>query len=257
MTQVNVLLTHRDAAGVDANVRYLRAAAPEARFVVAHGGRREDFERVVHAEKVFVDDPTLRGAPRTFQSYHATLEGIHAAFVRDDPGVGAAYVFEWDHLVLRAGFEAPLAAMARRHDAGFMGKTCVERTGTNWPHYTRFRRDPALLAHLRAHSVREEPTRLFGTLGDGFWISRDALAAYVAVGERPRAYGELYVPTLIHHLGFRVVDIDGDGDLYRHVRYEPELSLADVLAIKRSGGWFAHPFKQAGAYERILAEAGA
>jgi hypothetical protein len=181
---------------------------------------------------------------------------VHAAFVRDDADVAAAYVFEWDHLILRAGFEAPLAALARRHGAGFMGKTCAERTATNWHHYTRFRRDGALHAHLRAYSVREDPTRLFGTLGNGFWISRDALAAYVAVGDRPAAYGELYVPTLIHHLGFRLVDIDGEGDLYRHVRYEPELSLADVLAIKRAGGWFAHPFKQAGAYARILGETG-
>jgi hypothetical protein len=257
VTQLNVLLTHQAAASVDANVRYLRAAAPEARFVVAHGGRREDFERVAHPEKLYVDDPTLRAAPRTFQSYHATLGGLHAAFVRDDADVAAAYVFEWDHLVLRSGFEAPLTELARRHGAGFMGKTCVERTATNWHHYTRFRRDAALLAHLREHSVRDDPTRLFGTLGSGFWISRDALAAYVAVPERPLAYGELYLPTLIHHLGFRVVDIDADGDLYRHVRYEPELSLADVLAIKRAGGWFAHPFKQTGAYERILAEAAA
>ena len=60
-----------------------------------------------------------------------------------DPSVHAVYLFEWDHVVLRAGFEAPLAALAARTQAGFMGKTCVERTGTNWHHYTRFRRDPA------------------------------------------------------------------------------------------------------------------
>ena len=204
-----------------------------------------------HREKVFVDDPTLRGAPRTYQSYHVTLDELYRAFVRDDPAIDAVYLFEWDHVVLRGDFEAPLAALAERHGAGFMGKSCVERTGTNWHHYTRFRRDPALLAHLREHSVREDPTRMYGTLGNGFWISRDALAAYVAVEQRPPAYGELYVPTLIHHLGFRVVDID--GDLYRHVRYEPELSEADVLAIKRAGGWFGHPFKAQGAFDRILA----
>ena len=253
---LNVVLMHQDADTVDAYVRYLQAVEPGARFAVAHGGRREDFDRVRHAAKVFIDDPSLRGAPRTFQSYHATLGELERAFVIGDADIDAVYLFEWDHMVLRSGFEVLLTALAERHGAGFMGKSCVERTGTNWHHYTRFRRDPALLAHLREHSVREDPTTLYGTLGNGFWLSRDALAAYTAVGERPHVYGELYVPTLLHHLGFRVVDIDGAGDLYRHVRFEPELTVEDVLEIKRAGGYFAHPCKAAGAYERILAAPG-
>jgi hypothetical protein len=253
MSQINVLLTHQDAAAVDANVAYLRSLAPDARFVVAHGGRRADYEGVTHPEKVFVDDPTLRGAPRTFQSYHVVLAELHRTVFAQDPDAGALYLFEWDHVVLRADFEARLTELATRMGADFMGKTCVERTGTNWHHYTRFRRDPALLAHLRGLSVREHPERLYGTLGNGFWMTRAALAAYVAVEDPPPVYGELYVPTVLHHLGFRVADIDATGDLYRHVHYEPELSLADVVAIKRAGGVFAHPFKGEGAWGQILA----
>jgi hypothetical protein len=253
MSQLNVLLAHQDGARVDANVAYLRAVAPTSRFVVAHGGRREDFEAVTHPEKVFVDDPSLRGAPRSYQSYHVALGELQRAFFLADPAVASLYVFEWDHIVLRGDFEARLGELAARTGADFMGKTCVERTGTNWHHYTRFRRDPALLAHLREHSVREDPTRLYGTLGNGFWMTRDALAAYTAVRDRPDAYGELYVPTLVHHLGFALVDIDGaDGELYRHVRYEPELSLAELLAIKRAGACFAHPFKGPAPWEELL-----
>jgi hypothetical protein len=254
VTQLNVLLTHQDAAAVDANVAYLRAVAPASRFVVAHGGRREACERVAHPETVFVDDETLRAPPRTRQSYRATLRAVHDAFVAADPTVRSVYVFEWDHAVLRGDFEAPLSALAERTGAALLGKTCVERTGTNWHHYTRYRRDPALLAHLRQHSVRDDPARLFGMLGDGFWLTRAALEAYVAIAAPPPVYGELYVPTILHHLGFRVAEIP--PALYRHVRYEPVVTLAEVLALKRAGGWFAHPFKTAGAYDRILAEPG-
>jgi hypothetical protein len=256
VTVLNVLLTHLDAAAVDAHVDYLRRLAPAARVAVAHGGRAADFDAVAHPDKVLVDDPTLRAAPRSTQSYHVTLGAVHERFVATDPAVEAVYVFEWDHAILRADFEALLAGLAARTGAGFMGKTCVERTGTNWHHYTRFRRDEALLAHLRALSVREDPTRLFGTLGNGFWISRAALSDYVAVTDRPTAYGELYVPTLLHHLGHRLVDIDGEGDLYRYVRYEPELTLPDVLAAKRAGAAFAHPFKDSGAFAALLAAPG-
>jgi hypothetical protein len=252
--QLNVLLTHQDAAAVDANVGYLRAVAPASRFVVAHGGRREDHDRVAHPEKVFVDDETLRAPPRTRQSYHVALRAVHEAFVRADPAIGAVYLFEWDHVVLRGDFETPLRELAERTGAAFLGKTCVERTATNWHHYTRYRRDPALLAHLREHSVRDDPARLFGTLGNGFWLAREALEAYVAIGQHPAVYGELYLPTILHHLGFRVADIP--AELYGHVRYEPEVSLAELLALKRAGGWFAHPFKAAGAYDRILAAPG-
>jgi hypothetical protein len=254
VTQLNVLLTHQDAAAVDANVRYLTSVAPQARFVVAHGGRAEDCERVTFSDKVFVDDATLRGPPRTHQSYHVTLAAVHGAFVRDDPGIRSVYVFEWDHVVLRADFEEPLRALAERTGAQFLGKTCVERTATNWHHYTRYRRDAALLAHLREHSVRDDPTRMFGTLGNGFWLSRDALEAYLAIGERPVVYGELYLPTILYHLGFAVAEIP--SALYRAVRYEPEVSLAELLALKRAGGWFAHPFKTGGAFDRILAAPG-
>jgi hypothetical protein len=254
VTQLNVLLTHQDAVAVDANLGYLHAVAPQARFVVAHGGSRSDYDGVRHAEKVFLDDPTLRAAPRTHQSYHVAFSALADAFVRDDPAIDSMYVFEWDHIVLRPDFEAPLNALAARTGAAFLGKTCVDRTATNWHHYTRYRRDEALLAHLREHSVRDDPTRLFGTLGNGFWLTREALEAYVAVSDRPVVYGELYVPTILHHLGFRVAEIP--GDLYRHVRYEPEVTLGELLALKRAGGWFAHPFKTAGAYDRILAAPG-
>jgi hypothetical protein len=254
VTQLNVLLTHQDGPAVDAELAYLRAVAPASRFVVAHGGRREDFARVAHPEKVFVDDETLRAPPRTRQSYHVTLAAVHAAFVRADPAVQSVYVLEWDHVVLRGDFEAPLRALAARTGAQFMGKTCVERTATNWHHYTRYRRDPALLAHLREHSVREDPTRLYGTLGNGFWLARAALEAYVGLGARPPVYGELYLPTILHHLGFRVAEIP--AELYASVRYEPEVTLAELLALKRAGAWFAHPFKTLGAFDRILAAPG-
>ncbi len=57
--------------------------------------------------------------------------------------------------------------------------------------------------------MRKDLTRLYGCLGDGMWLSREALNAYVGVGEHPPCYNETYAPTLLHHLGFRVVDVDG------------------------------------------------
>lgn len=241
MSQLNVVVTHLAAAAVDEQLAALHAIAPASRFVVVHGGRAEDAAAVSAADAVFTDDPTLRGAPRSLQSYHEIFGLAHARWVAPDPDVDAIYFFEFDHLVLRADFEASLRAVAAAAGAQMLGKTCVERTGTNWEHYARFRRDPALLAHLRRLSVRDDPTRMFGTLGSGMWLTREALAAYVAVEDRPPGYGELYVPTLVHHLGFRVAPVD--GGLYAHVRWDPPYTPDEVTRIRAAGATFVHPVK--------------
>ncbi len=90
--------------------------------------------------------------------------------------------------------------------------------------------------------MRKDLTRLYGCLGDGMWLSREALNAYVGVGEHPPCYNETYAPTLLHHLGFRVVDVDAPSHLYRHVRISPPFSADEVISLaKRGGTAFVHP----------------
>lgn len=251
MSTLNVVLTHLPAEAVDHQLAALTHISPSSRFVVCHGGRREDCEAVSRAEAAFIVDPTLRGAPRSLQSYDEIFATVHDRWVAPADDVDAVYFFEFDHIVLRPGFEASLSDVAATMRADFLGKHCVVRNGSNWEHYGRFRRDPVLLAHLRRVSVREDPTVMYGTLGDGMWLTRDALAAYVGVSEHPPCYGELYVPTLLHHLGFRVADIDQASDLYDHVRWIPPYSALEVETLADSGATFAHPVKDRGVWQRI------
>ena len=75
------------------------------------------------------------------------------------------------------------------------------------------------------------------------WISRRALRAYVDVDEHPPCYCEIYVPTLLHHLGFRVVDVDAHSDLYRDVRWLPPFDADQVMARFTDGDGL-HPPRQ-------------
>jgi hypothetical protein len=86
---------------------------------------------------------------------------------------------------------------------------------------------------------------MFGTLGDGMWLSRNAAHSYVAAAPHPECYGELYVPTLLHHLGHEVVDVDAHGSLYDAVRWTPEFTEPEVEVLVRSGAAFVHPVKDA------------
>ncbi|MBA2372169.1 MAG: hypothetical protein H0V71_11065 [Chloroflexi bacterium] len=243
MTMLNVVMTHLRAPAVRDSLRYLQDIAPEARFAICHVGEPADFSELEYADKVLVDDPSFRLPPRTFQSFHETFAALYDRFVKADPTIDSLYLFEYDHMILDGRFEERIKTLAVETDADLLGKTCSERTGTNWIHYVRFRRDERLVAHLRAISVHEDPARMYGCLGNGFWLKRAALEAYLSVDEHPPCYGELYLPTLLHHLGFRVVDVDAHSTLYRHVRADGEFTLSELVRLKHEGHTFVHPYK--------------
>jgi hypothetical protein len=236
--QLNAVITHLPADEAERDLRVLRELAPDSQFLCCYTGQRAEFERL-EGDAILLEDDWLGGPPRTYQSYH----GVFAALA--ERSFDALYLIEYDHLVLDPGFESSLIGLAQRTGADFMGKNCVPRNGTNWPHYTRFRRDRELFEHLRRISTRDDPTVLFGTLGTGMWLSRNALDSYLSLDAHPRCYGELYVPTVLHHLGHRLVDIDAVSDLYRYVRWQPDYDLAEIAALERDGAIFVHPVKSA------------
>ena len=244
MALLGVLVTHLPADAVAAGLRYLEAVAPSSEFVVAHGGKREDFDEIATDRKVFIDDPLLRAAPVTVQSYNQLLTRVHDAFVRDDPRWRAVLVLEYDQLVLREDFEATLLGLLETSGADFLGKNCVRRDGTNWLHFLRYRDDPGLLAFLRGISVREDRTAMFGCLGTGMVLRREVLTALATMEHHEPVYVELYLPTVVHHLGFRVEDVNGVSDLYDELRWAPVFTEDEVVAAKRRGRTFVHPFKE-------------
>ena len=247
MTTLTVVLSHLDAERVDERMHLLREVSGDARFVLGYGGPPSEFDQVRWDEKFFVDDPTLRGPEQHLQSLTQVFETAWREYLSGDAELDSLYLVEYDHLILDGAFEARMRELALATGADLLGKRCVDLTATNVAHYVRFRRDPRLLAHLERISVRENREQLFGALGDGMWLSRRALEAYVDVGEHPPCYCEIYVPTLLHHLGFRVVDVDSHSDLYRSVRWLPEFSASEVIELARSGAVFVHPAKDQGA----------
>ena len=226
---ITLLLTHLDAAGVAAS---LRQFPPGARVAVCHGGRREDFEAVEHEPKLFVEDPSLRG-PVERQSYAEVLTRAWTEVVARDASIDLVYLVEYDHVVLRPDFERALRQVLAHSGADFLGKNCSRRDDTNWPHALRARSDP------RLRFARER----WGCLGTGMLMRREVLEAFAQQDHVP-GYLELYVPTLVRHLGFRLDDVDRFSDLYAHVNAPPEKDLAALRAARSEGHFFCHPFKR-------------
>jgi hypothetical protein len=256
VASLNVLITHLGASAVSGQLELLRAVAPGSRFVVAYAGEEKEFTRIREDDKALLLDPSLGGPERSFQSYTVLLDLVWERWLVGEPGLHALYLFEFDHLILAPGFEQSLRQVAEETGAGFMGKNAGPRNTTNWHHYTRFRCDRALLEHLARVTVRRDPTTMCGTLGNGMWLSRAAVQSYRAAGPHPRCYGELYVPTLLHHLGHEVVDLDRESPLYDAVRWQPEFTAEEVAALLRAGVTFVHPVKDAGVRMAALRAAG-
>jgi hypothetical protein len=240
---LNALVTHLPAEQVQRQLEYLRAVSPASRFVVCHGGRREHFDRIDHDEKLFVEDPSLRGHWRD-QSYNEFLTLVFDRFIDGDASVEALFVLEYDQIVLREGFERALATLLEAAGADYLGKNCVRRDASNWIHSIRARRERRFPAYLRGISVRgEREPSIYGGLGGGFVVRRGALEAFRALDHAEGVYLEVYMPSVLHHLGFAVDDVDRVSDLYEHVVHGPVKSFEEVVDAKRRGHFFAHPFK--------------
>lgn len=250
MALLTAVLTHLPAPLVRKQIDHLRALSPASRFVACHGGSRADFAGLSESDAVFVDDASLRG-PHFAKSLNDTLRTLHAAFVRDEPDVEHVYVVEYDHLILSGDFERALTGLAAATGAGLLGKAASPRNDTNWPHYLRVRDDEALNDYIAAVSRRDDPQVRFGCLGTGLLFRRDAFDAFCTLDSPPPGYVELFVPTLVHHLGFDVVDVDAVSDLYMDVRWLPEFDIAEVRAAKRAGRTFVHPFKRIDAIDAL------
>jgi hypothetical protein len=242
---LTVVLTHGDARAVDQQLAYLGGLAPRSRFVVCHGGERSEFEKLPagEVEAVFIEEPNLRTYGNI--SLRDVLTTVFERWVAPDPGVELVYMLEFDQLILRPDFEEPLADMAARSGAGLLGKGAGPRNDTNWPHYLRFRDHDPLNRFIDRVSRRDDRGARLGSFGPGMLLTRDALTAVAEViRDAPPLMQEMLLPTLVHHLGFRVADVNELGDLYALFRWRPVFTFEEAIEAKRAGRTFVHPFKR-------------
>jgi len=240
---LTAIITHLEAPAVRRQLDYLRDLSPASRFVVCHGGSRAAFEELADEDALFIDDPSLRGSARQ-QSYNAILRAVYEGRVAQDTDIELVYFMEYDHLVLASDFERRLEELAGASPAGLFAKGASRRNDTNWPHFTRYKDDAGINRFFAELSCRDDPWARWGCLGSGMLLRREALAALSAVPDPPRVYLEMFIPTVVYHLGFDVVDVDAVSDLYAGVRWKPEYGRDEVLAYMRAGQAFVHPYKQ-------------
>ncbi|HWB07033.1 MAG TPA: hypothetical protein VG796_28680 [Verrucomicrobiales bacterium] len=238
--RLTILLTHQAEPLVEAMVAWWQRHAPGPDILIAYGGTRERFEALRVPEKVFVDDSRLR--TRDHQRERQSFAGVFSAvngWLRHRQSYRLIHLSEFDCIPLCGDIFGKLEARLAAEDADILGCRLERLDGTNHPHYLYHSADPSFAPFLNQISMRKDRAVVLSMLGCVSFWKRGAFTAVADAGESPPLYLEIAMPTLAHHLGFRV---RGLGDQSAWV--QPAGNLAPKLdALRAAGAWMAHPVK--------------
>jgi hypothetical protein len=249
-----VVITHQPPDEVRSHLEDLERVLPGRRVAICYGGTERDFDALdVTAETVFIDDPSLR---RTLaQSYTQLLGAVYERLVAPDPACRWVHLIEWDHVILSARYEAQLLDVVSTERVGLLARHCADHTFVNWCHSIELLDDRELEQLLTAISVRDQDVpSLWGGLGNGITIGRSALEELCLRAGRMSRYFEVYLPTVIYHLGYRVLDAPPSATLLDHLRFGPDYGMEEAVRLAGEGALALHPVKDP-AVRRALASA--
>ncbi len=111
--------------------------------------------------------------------------------------------------------------------------------GTSDPHYLHHANETRFHDFFSSISRRADPEVVLAMLGTGSFWKREVFEAVTSIPEPFPIYFELYLPTLAHHLGYRLRDLAEQNAFVRHMG-----DFSQCLdQCRTSGAWTAHPVK--------------
>ena len=242
------ILVHQSPAEVTGLLRYWeKLGYSQDRILFVHAGKRDDFEALSALNKVFVEDREIRTTfhPMEKQSYGGALREI-AGWLTTERGsrFEAVALVEYDHLPLIPDWGTRLCAGLEEEQADLLCHHLVRVDGTNASHYLYHLSDARFEDLWKGFSLREEKKLFLNAIMTGSVWRRVTLEAVAARKESFPVYLELYLPSLAHHLGFRV---RGHGEQDRFVQVVP---MAEPFSPKwrESGAWSLHQVKSVSSF---------
>jgi hypothetical protein len=240
---LNVVLSHQSPREVDRLVAYWKSVIGDNRLLVAYGGPRKSFGEIEFKSKVFVDDSSLRTRDhqREGQSYTGVFREV-SNLIRRRPGpVDFVALFEYDHLPLVQDLNARQVERMHSDEADVIAHHLARVDGTSHPHYLYYAANAEFARFLEKVSVRTNPEIVLSMFGTGSCWKREAFDAVAGFNEPFAIYFEVYLPTLAHHLGFRLRDYAAAQDTF--VSNLGDRS-AEVVSARGRGAWSLHPVKR-------------
>ena len=236
-----LLLTHQPPEAVAKMLAYWKPYASPDSILLAYGGTEPNFAQIAHPQKFFVDDPKLRARDqqRDPQSYTQIFQKA-GAWLAERSQFSHVFFAEFDHLPLVTDFTRRMQERIAAEKADVLAFKLCRIDGTNHPHYLRAARDPEFHPYWRQLSWRADKGTVLSMLGTGSFWRREAFLAVSRHSEPFPIYLELYLPTLAHHLGYRIRDF---GEQNRFVRNLGDFK-SEMKKARKEGAWTIHPIKK-------------
>lgn len=233
------LLTHQDHQATRIRVETWAQVVPREDILIIGDQPEEEFARISHPHKVRNIDPRrrTRDHQRELQSYTGACQAV----CRWMAGQDFTHVFmaEYDLFPLRRDLTQLMHAHLLERDADVLAHELMRVDGTSSPSQLYHRALPGFEEYWRQISVRPEPGVVLSMLGTASFWTREAFDAMAAPDEPFPMYLEIYMPTMAHHLGYRLASFERGSEYIRAAGDRAD-EIPKALA---EGAWFIHPIK--------------
>jgi len=239
---LNLILSHQPAVAVSNMLTHWNQCVPNESILIAHGGSKEEFHAISHEQKFFVEDPRLRTRDhqREFQSYTRLFQMAGEFLRNSNRDFDFVHFAEYDHVPLVKDLNERQIERAKADSADLLAYHVHRVDGTSNPHFLYHVANPAFVSHWSKITVRSDPDVVLSMFGSGSFWTREAFLAVGDFTEPFPIYMELYLPTLAHHLGFRVRDLADQNQFVRALENE----ICSIDQARAKGAWTLHPVKE-------------
>jgi hypothetical protein len=236
-----LLIDHRGLRETMCAIERWMRVVPESNVVLGYGGDATTFRDIPYERKLFIKDPRLRTKDhqRERQSWIGGLPPLFE-WMRSNSAIEFVHVVEFDHLPVVDDLVPRLVARLQQERADVLAYRLHRIDGTNHPHFLGHVEDRAFNEYFAKVSCRRDRTVILSMLATGSFWRRGALELVANRPEPFPIYGELYFPTLAHHLGLRVRDMKEQN---RFVTHAPNL-LPSERRCRAGDAWAIHPIKR-------------
>lgn len=239
---LNLILTHQPADAVTRMVEYWTRCVPRESILIAYGGEKSQFDQIRHDQNLFIDDPRLRTRDhqREIQSYTRLFQLAGTVLNSTSQEFQFVHFVEYDHVPLVPDLNQRQIERLAAEGADVLGFHLDRVDDTSSAHFLYHVTDERFMTYWARITQRAEPEVVLSMFGTGSFWTREAFCAVCAMEEPFPIYMELYLPTLAHHLGFRVRDF---GEQNRFVRALPK-EICSIEQARKEGAWTLHPLKR-------------
>jgi hypothetical protein len=240
---LSLVLAHQPAVQIQQLLRWWSDYSSLDSLLIAYGGTEENFRSLPDVPRMFIDDARLKGKDlqREKQSYggiwRATAKFLSEPANRDFSHI---YFAEYDHLPVVRDIHCKLLERMQVEQADVLAHHLRRVDGTANPFYLNHIADPAFRPFWRKISRRTDKTTVLQMMGSASFWTREAFIQTANQPEEIKVYLELFLPSVAHHLGFRLRDLKEQNECVRHAPFE----YLSVKYARQRGNWAVHPIKK-------------